>query len=74
MFVLPELEDLDTCFREDFNFDTETFSIPSDNAHLELMLRVATMIKEHESPDTLFIVYYGGHAKIDESRQSTWCA
>lgn len=37
-------------------------------------MKIGTLIKEHESEDTLFIVYYGGHAKIDESRQSTWCA
>ncbi|KAI1640202.1 hypothetical protein F4809DRAFT_648157 [Biscogniauxia mediterranea] len=74
LFVLPELEDLETCFREDYNFETETFSIPSENAHLELMLKIGATIKEHESNDTLIIVYYGGHARIDESRQSTWCA
>ncbi|KXJ97504.1 hypothetical protein Micbo1qcDRAFT_191958 [Microdochium bolleyi] len=74
LFVLPELEDLESCFREDYSFETETFPIPSDNSHLELMLRIGAMVKEHESTDTLFIVYYGGHAKIDDSRQSTWCA
>ncbi|RYP79750.1 hypothetical protein DL770_006539 [Monosporascus sp. CRB-9-2] len=74
LFVLPELEDLETCFREDYNFETETFSIPSENAHLDLMLKIGAMIKEYESQDTLFIVYYGGHARIDNSRQSTWCA
>ncbi|KAI1393548.1 uncharacterized protein F4822DRAFT_384986 [Hypoxylon trugodes] len=73
LFVQKELDDLEICFREDYSFETETFSIPSDNAHLELMLKVGAMIKEHESNDTLFIVYYGGHARIDESRQSTWC-
>ncbi|KAK8055862.1 hypothetical protein PG993_001089 [Apiospora rasikravindrae] len=74
LFVLPELEDLEQCLREDYSFDTETFAIPSDNSHLELMMRVGSMIKEHESTDTLFIIYYGGHARIDDSRQSTWCA
>ena len=74
LFVLPELEDLEKCMREDFGFETDTFSIPSENAHLELMMRIGAMIKDHEATDTLFIVYYGGHARIDESRQSTWCA
>lgn len=74
LFVLPELEDLETCFREDYGFNTDVFAIPSDNPHLDLMMRVGSLIKEHESEDTLFVVYYGGHAKIDESRQSTWCA
>ncbi|KAI8959763.1 hypothetical protein F5Y11DRAFT_358957 [Daldinia sp. FL1419] len=73
LFVLKELDDLEACLREEYNFQTETFPIPSDNAHLELMLKVGAMIKEHESSDTLFVVYYGGHARIDESRQSTWC-
>ncbi|KAI0382901.1 hypothetical protein F5Y04DRAFT_34974 [Hypomontagnella monticulosa] len=73
LFVLKELDDLEACLREEYNFQTETFSIPSDNAHLELMLKIGAMIKEHESSDTLFVVYYGGHARIDESRQSTWC-
>ncbi|KAI1368463.1 hypothetical protein F5Y08DRAFT_265514 [Xylaria arbuscula] len=74
LFVLPELEDLETCFQNDFNFETERFTIPSGNAHLELMLKIGAMIKDHESTDTLLIVYYGGHARIDEARQSTWCA
>ncbi|KAK4190420.1 hypothetical protein QBC35DRAFT_428529 [Podospora australis] len=74
LFVLPELEDLEKCLREDYCFDTDIFSIPSENSHLELMLKVGDMVKQHESEETLFVVYYGGHARIDESRQSTWCA
>ncbi|KAI5868087.1 hypothetical protein GGS23DRAFT_602013 [Durotheca rogersii] len=73
LFVLRELNDLEGCLQVDYNFETETFPIPSDNAHLELMMKIGAMVKEHESSDTLFIVYYGGHARIDESRQSTWC-
>lgn len=74
LFVLPELEDLGKCLREDYAFDTDIFAIPSENAHLELMMRVGQLIKDHESSETLFIIYYGGHARIDDSRQSTWCA
>lgn len=74
LFVLPELEDLEKCFREHYNFETDIFPIPSENSHLELMIKIADMVKKHEAEDTLFIVYYGGHARIDEARQSTWCA
>lgn len=74
LWVLPELEDLEKCFREHYCFKTEIFSIPSENSHLELMLKVGDMVKQYESEETLFIVYYGGHARIDESRHSTWCA
>ncbi|SPJ72866.1 uncharacterized protein FTOL_02595 [Fusarium torulosum] len=74
LFVIPELEDLEKCLSEDYGFSTDIFAIPSENSHLELMMRIAQLIKGHESQDTLFLVYYGGHARIDESRQSTWCA
>jgi len=74
LFVLPELEDLEKCLRESYNYETDIFAIPSENAHLELMLKLGDMVKKHESEETLFVVYYGGHARIDESRQSTWCA
>ncbi|KAM0349377.1 hypothetical protein ACHAPU_003786 [Fusarium lateritium] len=74
LFVIPELEDLEKCLSEDYGFNTDIFAIPSENSHLELMMRIGQLIKSHESHDTLFLVYYGGHARIDESRQSTWCA
>ncbi|KAG5665112.1 hypothetical protein KAF25_009237, partial [Fusarium avenaceum] len=74
LFVIPELEDLEKCLSEDYGFSTDIFAIPSENSHLELMMRIAQLIKGHEAQDTLFLVYYGGHARIDESRQSTWCA
>lgn len=74
LFVLPELEDLEKIFREVYNYETEVFPIPSESSHLDLMMKICSMIKQYESEDTLLIVYYGGHARIDESRQSTWCA
>ncbi|KAM5345466.1 hypothetical protein ACJ41O_011328 [Fusarium nematophilum] len=74
LFVIPELEDLEKCLSEDYGFNTDIFAIPSENSHLELMMRIGQLIKDRESTDTLFVVYYGGHARIDESRQSTWCA
>ncbi|KAI0512639.1 hypothetical protein F5B22DRAFT_300049 [Xylaria bambusicola] len=74
LFVLPELEDLEICFQHDYNFETERFTLPSGNAHLELMLKIGAMIKDHESTDTLLVIYYAGHARIDDNRQSTWCA
>lgn len=37
-----------------------------------MMAKALEFIDDHETPDTLLIVYYGGHAKINEARQSTW--
>ena len=74
LFVLPELEDLDQCLHEDYNFDTETYAIPSEDPQLDLTLKVASMIKKYKSRDTLFLIYYGGHGIISDSRQSIWKA
>jgi hypothetical protein len=72
--VGSELEELSNCFRQYYSFETETFVIPSANALLHLTLRMCQLIKDHEDPRTLLIVYYGGHARIDDARQSTWVA
>ncbi|PHH62949.1 hypothetical protein CDD81_6582 [Ophiocordyceps australis] len=74
LFVFPEVDDLRKCFNDEYGFETDMFIIPIESSHLELMMRLGQLVKEHESEDTLFIIYYGGHARIDESRQSTWCA
>jgi hypothetical protein len=69
--VAWEVEDLEKAFKS-YGFATETWLIPSDNSHLELMIKTAGFVKAHESTETLFIIYYGGHATINTARQSTW--
>lgn len=69
--VAWEVEDLEKVFKS-YGFDTEIWLIPSDNSHLELMIKAASFVKAYESMDTLFVVYYGGHATINAARQSTW--
>ena len=69
--VSYEVDDLDGVFKQ-YGFATEKWSIPSANSHLKLMLKAASFVESYDSPDNLLIVYYGGHAAINESRQSTW--
>ena len=69
-----ELEDFEFCLGRDYPFGTERFDIPVENSHPDLMLRIGQFIKQHEAPDSLLIVYYGGHGQIDDARQSTWRA
>jgi hypothetical protein len=66
-----ELEDLSRAFQS-YGFDTETWLIPTESPLRKVMSKVITFIDEHESNDTLFILYYGGHAMINHARQSTW--
>ncbi|PVH79813.1 hypothetical protein DL98DRAFT_515886 [Cadophora sp. DSE1049] len=66
-----ELNDLAKVFG-DYGFATETWLIPTKSPLRKMMAKALEFIDDHESPDTLLIVYYGGHAKINEARQSTW--
>jgi hypothetical protein len=72
MGVQRELRSLDKVLTERYNFKTHTWLIPSKGSHRALMGEVLQLVKEHESRNTLFIVYYAGHGKINPSRQSTW--
>jgi hypothetical protein len=69
--VEPELADLRRVF-EKYRFNIETWCIPTKNAHRRLMLKAGEFVDKHESKECLMIVYYGGHAFINDARQSTW--
>ncbi len=66
-----EVEDLEKIFKA-YGFSTELWLIPSEMPHLELMIKVGSFVKGYQNPDTLLIVYYGGHASINNVRQSSW--
>jgi CubicO group peptidase (beta-lactamase class C family) len=42
------------------------------NSHLELMIKAAEFIKALDNDKYLFIVYYGGHGRINNERQAEW--
>jgi hypothetical protein len=69
--VCYEVEALEKVFRR-YGFSTETWLIPTENSHLKLMIKAANFVEMYESLETLFVVYYGGHAMINPARQSTW--
>jgi hypothetical protein len=66
-----EVEDLEKIFKA-YGFSTELWLIPSEDSHLELMFKVGSFVKAYQNPDTLLVVYYGGHASINMARQSSW--
>jgi hypothetical protein len=66
-----ELDGLHQIFGS-YGFDTETWLIPPDNPHLELMIKAADFVKKYESEDCLLIVYYGGYAAINSAQQFSW--
>ncbi|KAM0129934.1 hypothetical protein ACHAO1_008186 [Botrytis cinerea] len=64
----PEFNALRSMFEICYGFTTDTWSIPSTHSHNKLMLQA----KKHGTEDNLIIIYYGGHAVINNSRQTTW--
>lgn len=69
--VEPEIAGLSRVF-ESYGFRTTSWLIPTENAHRRLMLKVGEFVDAYDRKDCLMIVYYGGHAYINEARQSTW--
>ncbi|TVY59583.1 hypothetical protein LSUE1_G009303, partial [Lachnellula suecica] len=69
--VRPELEALSDVF-QDYGFDTETWLIPTASPDRKILRKALDFIDDYESEDTLLIVYYGGHATINQAQQATW--
>jgi hypothetical protein len=68
-----ELQDLATQFRNQFNFTTECWKIPSQDSENELEKKLSQVKGELEGEGKLLIVYYGGHGQWD-ARRSIWAA
>jgi len=66
-----ELQDLSKVLGA-YGFDTETWLIPTDSAQFKMMQKASDFIRAFGGENTLFIVYYGGHAYVNSARQLTW--
>ena len=72
--VVDETKELEKILRDSYHYDVESWTIPSTKlCYMELATKVLSILKEHDAPDNLFILYYGGHAiqEIGEP-QPTW--
>lgn len=49
---------------KDFQFETDSFEIPSERWETALQKKVADFVHEYDSPDCMVIIYYAGHAYI----------
>lgn len=68
-----ELNDLDAQLKKQFNFTTEIWKIPNQDAENELEKKLSLVKGEHGGEGSLLIVYYGGHGMWDQTR-SIWAA
>ncbi|KAH8756559.1 hypothetical protein BGZ57DRAFT_962528 [Hyaloscypha finlandica] len=71
LFVEPEITRLDNIF-QDYWFKTNRWQIPTKNSHLDLMMKAGELILDADNENNLFIVYYGGHGRINNERQAEW--
>ena len=66
--VEAESRALDDLLRRWFNYSTEEWCIPHvsrTDTYMALLNKVNDFLKEHDGPDNLLIIYYGGHARQD---------
>jgi hypothetical protein len=66
-----ELQDLKNVFLK-YGFDAEIWLIPTKNSHLKLMIKAIDVVTKNENEENLVIMYYAGHALINNARQATW--
>ena len=71
--IIDETKKLMGVFRDLYRFDTEYYSIPSQNPHPKVQKLLASIIvdlsdKKAEKKKVLLIVYYNGHGKAKDGR------
>ncbi|TVY22540.1 hypothetical protein LHYA1_G008860 [Lachnellula hyalina] len=70
--VKSELERLYHVFDKLYGFNTQIWLIPPRASQIQLTSMTCSFLQEFDDEDNLFIVYYGGHGTINQSRQSQW--
>ncbi|KAL8756996.1 MAG: hypothetical protein Q9199_002538 [Rusavskia elegans] len=70
--VATEISELDDVFRYVYGYRTDQWKIPSSQSHIALMRRILDLLADSASRDKLLIVYYGGHAYMDDQRNCVW--
>ncbi|CZR69630.1 uncharacterized protein PAC_19530 [Phialocephala subalpina] len=70
--VSCELEDLARVFVIGYGFKTTTWLIPTEDPLEDIMGRSLSLIKEAGKEGKLLVVYYAGHAAMNEDRQQVW--
>ena len=66
---LRTVAELRSVFCDTYCFNTEEWKIPSNESHNLLASKLLGFIEEHDSKDSLLIVYYGGHGDMNDNRQ-----
>ena len=69
--VRSEVNQLRSLFADTFNYDVDEWQLPSGpTCYLALLNKLGEFTSENGGPDTLIIIYYGGHAYQSAKRAS----
>lgn len=73
--VYREMDHLEDVFSNLYRFDVQSFKIPRKTAGKATTSRILSFL-EDDGPETLFIVYYAGHARLSHrsSEPPIWSA
>lgn len=70
--VEPELLSLEGVLRDQYNYHTERWNIPTvANPSIKLGVQMASFL-ENARPDHLLIIYYAGHGYVGQDDQLYW--
>ncbi|RSL88383.1 hypothetical protein BHE90_000052 [Fusarium euwallaceae] len=73
--VEKEIQDLQSVFEADYNYNTLIFRIPDNDSHRQrLNTEISCFVENKSQRDSLIIVYYAGHCSPDELGQAEWAA
>jgi len=72
LHVKDEVDYLHDVFNSLYGFNTEIWLIPSTASQIQLTSMTCIFLQKYDEEGNLFIVYYGGHGKIDHARQNQW--
>lgn len=77
MGCINEVEKINTLFKKEFGYDVDRFGIPTQSPYWGLNAKISEFVRVRNKPDSLLIIYYGGHGVSDmkEGRYgSVWAA
>ena len=61
-----QLNELKVLLHDIYNYPVEQYRIPSERPHKALREMLSSFIKKNDGEGHLIIIYYGGHASMNE--------
>ena len=66
------INDLKQVLEDHYDFSTETYIIPSNNAQSSLQAKIEEFHGAHNNRSDLLLIYYNGYTVLDPIYQTTW--